>query len=101
MAKAIKFKPLYDNILVRPIAVDAKTDGGIIIPDTAKEKPKRGEIVAIGKGKQTKSGNILPMQAKVGDKILFGQYAATEVKLFGEEFFLMQEADIVGVLEER
>lgn len=90
-------RPLHDRILVRRMAEDDKTTGGIIIPDTAKEKPQKGEVVATGKGRVTEDGKTLPLEVKAGDKILFGKYSGTEIKLNGEEFLMMREDDILGV----
>ncbi|MEA1938441.1 MAG: co-chaperone GroES [Pseudomonadota bacterium] len=95
----MKFRPLHDRVLVRRLEGEEKTDGGIIIPDTAKEKPIEGEIVAIGTGVRDEHGNIAPLDVKVGDKILFGKWSGTEVKVEGEEFLVMKESDIVGVIE--
>src|SRR4051812_27549596 len=89
-----KVRPLHDRILVRRMPEEEKTAGGIIIPDTAKEKPQRGEIVATGKGRVTEDGKILPLEVKVGDRVLFGKYSGTELKLEGSEFLMMREEDI-------
>jgi chaperonin GroES len=91
-------RPLHDRILVRRTAEDEKTAGGIIIPETAKEKPQRGEIVATGKGRVTEDGKVLPLEVKAGDKILFGKYSGTELKLNGQEYLMMREEDILGIL---
>lgn len=96
MAK-LNVRPLHDRILVRRMEEDEKTAGGIIIPDSAKEKPQRGEIVATGKGRITEDGKTLPLEVKAGDKILFSKYAGTELKLEGTEFLMMREEDILGV----
>src|SRR3954467_5783477 len=99
MAKAeIGVRPLHDRVLVRRAAEESKTAGGIIIPDTAKEKPQRGEIVAAGKGRITEDGKITPLDVKVGDRILFGKYSGTELKLNGEELVMMREEDILGIM---
>lgn len=99
MARAeLNVRPLHDRILVRRMAEEEKTAGGIIIPDTAKEKPQRGEIVATGKGRVTEDGKTLPLEVKVGDKILFSKYSGTELKLDGTEYLMMREEDILGVL---
>lgn len=90
-------RPLHDRILVRRMAEDEKTAGGIIIPDSAKEKPQRGEIVATGKGRVTEDGKSLPLEVKVGDKVLFSKYAGTELKLNGDEYLMMREEDVLGV----
>lgn len=98
MAKSeIGVRPLHDRILVRRMAEEEKTAGGLYIPDTAKEKPQRGEIVATGKGRVTEDGKVLPLEVKAGDKILFGKYSGTELKLDGEEYLMMREEDILGV----
>jgi chaperonin GroES len=91
-------RPLHDRILVRRMAEEDKTAGGIIIPDTAKEKPQRGEIVATGKGRVTEDGKTLPLEVKVGDKVLFSKYSGTELKLDGSEYLMMREEDILGIL---
>ncbi|NJL25679.1 MAG: co-chaperone GroES [Calothrix sp. SM1_5_4] len=91
-------RPLHDRVLVRRMAEESKTAGGIIIPDTAKEKPQRGEIVAAGKGRVTEDGKITPLEVKVGDKVLFGKYSGTELKLNGEELLMMREEDILGIV---
>ncbi|MBL7688334.1 MAG: co-chaperone GroES [Bdellovibrionaceae bacterium] len=90
-------RPLHDRILVRRMAEEEKTAGGIIIPDSAKEKPQRGEIVATGKGRVTEDGKILPLEVKIGDKVLFSKYSGTELKLDGAEYLMMREEDILGV----
>lgn len=90
-------RPLHDRILVKRMAEDEKTAGGLFIPDTAKEKPQKGEIVAAGKGRITEDGKTLPLEVKIGDKILFSKYAGTELKLNGEEFLMMREEDVLGV----
>lgn len=99
MAKAeIGVRPLHDRVLVRRTPEETKTAGGIIIPDTAKEKPQRGEIVATGKGRVTEDGKVTPLEVKVGDQILFGKYSGTELKLNGEEYLMMREEDILGIM---
>jgi chaperonin GroES len=102
MAKATsaepKVRPLNDRVLVRRLQEDEKTAGGIIIPDTAKEKPQRGEIVAAGKGRINTEGKTIPLEVKVGDKVLFGKYSGTELKLNSEEYLMMREEDILGIL---
>lgn len=98
MAKA-KIKPLQDRILVRRLSGEEKTKGGIIIPDTAKEKPQEGEVVAVGNGKILENGTKHPLEVKAGDKILFSKYSGTEVKIDGEEYTIMREDDILGVIE--
>ena len=92
------FRPLHDRVVVRRTEAEAKTKAGIIIPDTAKEKPQEGEIVSIGKGARDESGKIVPLDVKAGDRILFGKWSGTEVKLNGEDLLIMKEADIMGVI---
>ena len=99
MAKT-KFRPLHDRIVVRRITAEEKTKGGIIIPDTVKEKPSQGEVTAIGPGGRDESGKLIPIDIKVGDRVLFGKWSGTEVKLDGEELLIMKESDIMGVLDE-
>ncbi len=94
-----KIRPLGDRILVKRIKEEEKTKGGIIIPDTAKEKPQEGKIVAVGKGKKTDEGNVIPLEVKAGDRILFGKYSGSEIKIEGEDLLIMREDDILGVLE--
>jgi len=95
----MKNRPLQDRVIVRRLEEEEKTKGGIIIPDTAKEKPQEGKVIAVGKGKITEDGKVVPLDVKVGDKILFGKYAGTEVKIEGEEHLIMREEDILGVIE--
>jgi chaperonin GroES len=95
----MKIRPLQDRIIVKRIEEEEKTKGGIIIPDTAKEKPMEGKVVAVGKGKVMEDGKLHPVDVKVGDRILFGKYAGTEVKIDGEEHLIMREDDILGVIE--
>jgi chaperonin GroES len=95
----MKLRPLQDRIIVKRLEEESKTAGGILIPDTAKEKPQRGEIVAVGKGKVAEDGKLLPMDVKVGDNVLFGKYAGTEIKIEGDDFLIMREDDILGVIE--
>jgi chaperonin GroES len=97
MAKS-KFRPLHDRVVVKRINPEAKTKGGIIIPDTAREKPQQGEVVAVGPGGRDESGKLIPMDVKNGDKILFGKWSGTEVVLDGEELLIMKESDVMGVL---
>ncbi|CZT34331.1 chaperonin GroES [Rhizobium sp. PP-F2F-G38] len=92
------FRPLHDRVVVRRVESEAKTKGGIIIPDTAKEKPQEGEIVAVGSGARDDSGKIVPLDVKAGDRILFGKWSGTEVKLNGEDLLIMKESDIMGVI---
>ncbi|MBF0422403.1 MAG: co-chaperone GroES [Magnetococcales bacterium] len=94
-----KLRPLHDRIVVKRLEQDQKTTGGIIIPDTAKEKPIQGEVLAVGKGAVNDDGKLRPMELKVGDKVLFAKYAGTEVKLDGEELLIMRESDIMGIIE--
>lgn len=95
----MKFRPLHDRVVVRRIEEDERTKGGIIIPDTAKEKPQQGEIVAVGPGAVNDKGDVQPLDVKPGDRVLFGKWSGTEVKLDGEELLIMKESDILGVLE--
>jgi chaperonin GroES len=95
----MKFRPLHDRVVVRRIDAESKTAGGIIIPDTAKEKPQTGEITAVGPGGRDEAGKLVPIDLKVGDKVLFGKWSGTEVKLDGVELLIMKESDIMGVLE--
>ena len=92
------FRPLHDRVLVRRVEAEEKTAGGIIIPDTAKEKPQEGEIVAVGSGARDDSGKIVPLDVKAGDRVLFGKWSGTEVKLDGEDLLIMKEADIMGII---
>ena len=92
------FRPLHDRVLIRRIEAAEKTAGGIIIPDTAKEKPQEGEVVAVGSGVRLESGTITPLDVKAGDKILFGKWSGTEVKIDGEDLIIMKESDIVGII---
>lgn len=94
----MNFKPLHDRIAVSPIAQDEKTQGGIIIPDTAKEKPMRGKVVAIGSGLRDKDNNLVPLEVKVGDVILYGKWGGTEVKIDGHELIIMKESDVMGII---
>ena len=95
----MKFRPLHDRVVVRRIEQDEKTAGGIIIPDTAKEKPMEGEIIAAGPGARNENGQLVPLDVKVGDRVLFGKWSGTEVKLDGEELMIMKESDIMGIIE--
>jgi len=95
----MKIKPLRDRVIVRRLGEEEKTKGGIIIPDTAKEKPQEGEVVAVGTGKVLDDGKVLPLEIKKGDRVLFGKYSGTEVKIDGEELLMMREEDILGILE--
>ena len=93
------FRPLHDRVVVRRVESEEKTKGGIIIPDTAKEKPQEGEIVAVGSGARDESGKVVALDVKAGDRVLFGKWSGTEVKIDGEELLIMKESDILGVLE--
>ena len=95
----MKFRPLHDRVVVRRVDADEKTKGGIIIPDTAKEKPQEGEIVAAGPGARDESGKLVPLDVKAGDRILFGKWSGTEVKIDGEDLIVMKESDVMGVVE--
>jgi len=95
----MKFRPLHDRVVVRRIEADQKTAGGIIIPDTAKEKPQEGEILAVGPGARDESGKLQALDVQVGDRVLFGKWSGTEVKIGGEDLLIMKESDIMGVLE--
>jgi chaperonin GroES len=95
----MKLRPLQDRIIVKRIQEEEKTAGGIFIPDTAKEKPQMGQIVSVGNGKKTEDGKVIPIDLKAGDRVLFGKYSGTEVKVEGEEFLIMREDDILGVIE--
>jgi chaperonin GroES len=95
----MKFRPLHDRVVVRRIDAEMKSAGGIIIPDTAQEKPSQGEIIAVGPGARDEQGRIVPLDVKVGDRVLFGKWSGTEVKIGGEDLLIMKESDIMGVLE--
>ena len=100
MAKGkMKIRPLQDRVIVRRLEEEEKTEGGIIIPDTAKEKPMEGRVIAVGKGKVLEGGKVVPLDVKAGDRVLFSKYAGTEVKLEGEEHLIMREDDILGIVE--
>ncbi|WP_257193422.1 MULTISPECIES: co-chaperone GroES [unclassified Bradyrhizobium] len=94
------FRPLHDRVLVRRIDAAQKTAGGIIIPDTAKEKPQQGEIIAVGPGARNEQGQLVPLDVKAGDRVLFGKWSGTEVKIEGEELLIMKESDLLGVVEQ-
>jgi chaperonin GroES len=94
-----KFRPLHDRVVVRRITAEEKTAGGIIIPDTAREKPMEGEVIAVGAGARNEQGQIVALDVKAGDRVLFGKWSGTEVKLDGEEFLIMKESDIMGIVE--
>ncbi|MGA7371517.1 MAG: co-chaperone GroES [Methyloceanibacter sp.] len=95
----MKFRPLHDRVVVRRIEEDERTPGGIIIPDTAKEKPQQGEVIAVGPGARDEKGQVQPLDVKAGDRVLFGKWSGSEVKIDGEELLIMKESDIMGVLE--
>ena len=96
----MKFRPLHDRVVVKRIEAEEKTAGGIIIPDTAKEKPSQGEITSVGPGGRDESGKLIPIDVKVGDRVLFGKWSGTEVKLDGVEYLIMKESDIMGVIDQ-
>ena len=95
----MKFRPLHDRVLVRRVTAEEKTAGGIIIPDTAKEKPQEGEVIAAGPGARNEAGQLQPLDVKVGDRILFGKWSGTEIKLDGEDLLIMKESDVMGIIE--
>ena len=95
----MSFRPLHDRVLVRRVEAEEKTAGGIIIPDSAKEKPQEGEVVAVGPGGRDEAGKLIPLDLKAGDRILFGKWSGTEVKIDGDEFLIMKESDVMGVIE--
>jgi chaperonin GroES len=95
----MQFRPLHDRVVVRRIDAEQKTAGGIIIPDTAKEKPQEGEVVAAGPGSRNEQGELVPLEVKAGDRILFGKWSGTEVKIDGQELLIMKESDILGIVE--
>ena len=96
----MKFRPLHDRVVVRRVEADEKSAGGIIIPDTAKEKPSQGEVVAVGPGGRDESGKLIPIDVKEGDRVLFGKWSGTEVKIDGQELLIMKESDIMGIIDE-
>jgi len=96
----MNFRPLHDRVLVRRIEADEKTAGGIIIPDTAKEKPSQGEVVSVGPGGRDEAGKLIPIDIKAGDRVLFGKWSGTEVKIDGEDLLIMKESDILGIVED-
>ena len=98
MATATKLTPLHDRIVVKRVAESETTKGGIIIPDTAKDKPQEGKVIAVGKGKSNDEGKVFPLDVKAGDRILFGKYAGTEIKIDGEELLIMREEEVLGIL---
>jgi chaperonin GroES len=99
--ETMKFRPLHDRVVVKRIDAEEKTKGGIIIPDTAKEKPQEGEVIAVGPGARDESGKLVPLDLKAGERILFGKWSGTEIKLDGEELLIMKESDVMGVVESR
>ena len=99
-AQTMKFRPLHDRVVIRRVEEEQKTKGGLIIPDTAKEKPMQGEVLAVGPGARNEKGDLVPMGVEVGDRVLFGKWSGTEVKLDGDELLIMKESDIMGILEE-
>jgi chaperonin GroES len=101
MEECMRFRPLHDRVVVKRIDAEEKTVGGIIIPDTAKEKPQQGEVIAVGPGGRDETGKLIPIDLRVGDHVLFGKWSGTEVKLEGVEYLIMKESDIMGVLDER
>jgi chaperonin GroES len=98
-AKPMKFRPLHDRVVIRRIEGEERTKGGIIIPDTAKEKPQEGEVVAVGPGGRDESGKLIPIELKAGERVLFGKWSGTEVKIDGEDLLIMKESDVMGVIE--
>lgn len=94
-----KVQPLGDRVLIRPLEAEEKTKGGIILPDTAKEKPQEGEVIAIGKGKVLESGKTEPLEVKVGDKVLYGRYSGTEIKIDGEDYLIVRDEDILAIIK--
>ena len=100
MAKT-QFRPLHDRVVVKRIDAEEKTKGGIIIPDSAKEKPQEGEVISVGKGKSNDEGKVFPLDVKAGDRVLFGKYSGTEIKIDGEDFLIMKEDEVLGVLKSK
>jgi chaperonin GroES len=96
----MKFRPLHDRVVVQRVDAEEKTAGGIIIPDTAQEKPQQGEVIAVGPGGRDEAGKLIPIDVKVGDRVLFGKWSGTEVKIDGEDYLIMKESDIMGVITE-
>ena len=97
--RSMKFRPLHDRVVIRRIEGEEKTKGGIIIPDTVKEKPQEGEVIAVGPGGRDESGKLMPLDLKAGDRVLFGKWSGTEVKIDGEDLLIMKESDVMGVIE--
>jgi chaperonin GroES len=100
MEESMHFRPLHDRVVVKRVDAEEKSTGGIIIPDTAKEKPQQGEVIAVGPGGRDEAGKLVPIDVKVGDRVLFGKWSGTEVKLDGVEYLIMKESDLMGVLDE-
>src|SRR5881227_2288903 len=100
MEELMKFRPLHDRVVVRRIEGEEKTKGGIIIPDNAKEKPQEGEVIAVGPGARDENGKVVPLDLKAGDRVLFGKWSGTEVRIDGEDLLIMKESDIMGVVEQ-
>src|SRR3989449_1029124 len=96
----MKFRPLHDRVVIRRVEEEGKTTGGIIIPDTAKEKPMEGEVIAVGPGARDEAGKLIPLDVKKGDRILFGKWSGTEIKLDGQDLLIMKESDVMGVIEQ-
>ena len=97
--KTLKVKPLGDRVIIKPMPQEEKTKGGVILPDTAKEKPQQGEVVAVGKGRITDDGKKIEMEVKAGDKVLYGKYSGTEIKIEGDEYLIVKESEILGILQ--
>jgi|ERR1700688_4105241 chaperonin GroES len=95
----MKFRPLHDRVVIRRVESEERTAGGIIIPDTAKEKPQEGEVIAVGPGARDEAGKLIPLDVKAGDRILFGKWSGTEVKIDGQEYLIMKESDVMGIVE--
>ncbi len=95
----MKFRPLHDRVLVERVESEEKTAGGLYLPDTAKEKPQQGKVIAVGPGKKTEDGKLVPTEVKAGDRILFGKYSGTEIKIEGQEYLIMREEDVLGLIE--
>jgi chaperonin GroES len=100
MGERMNFRPLHDRVVIKPIEQDTKTAGGIIIPDTAKEKPMEGKVIAVGPGARDESGKLVPLDVKKGDRVLFGKWSGTEVKINGDDLMIMKESDIMGVISQ-
>jgi chaperonin GroES len=98
-SQTMKFRPLHDRVLVKPLEAETKTAGGIIIPDTAKEKPMEGKVIAVGAGARGEDGKLVPMEVKKGDRVLYGKWSGTEVKVDGDEMLIIKESDIMGIVE--